>query len=140
MNAIFDEAKGVYRVNNPDGTFSTYTPAQYRELSAVPTTGDADVVTTGDVDVVTTGDVDVVTTGDVDVVTTGDVDVVTTGDANVVLGLYKTLQPIPYTDEEGNVLGEAEVGSVQEVPVELGDSWVEQGLAEKFIEEDNTQA
>jgi hypothetical protein len=31
-NAIFDEHKGVYRVNNVDGTFETYTPAQFAEL------------------------------------------------------------------------------------------------------------
>ena len=36
-NAIFDEAKGVYRVNHRDGSFDTYTPAQYREkFSAEP--------------------------------------------------------------------------------------------------------
>mgnify|MGYP003431159191 FL=1 len=31
MNAFFDAAKGVYRVTNPNGSFETYTPAQYRE-------------------------------------------------------------------------------------------------------------
>lgn len=34
MNGIFDAHKGVYRVNNEDGTFDTYTPEQYRELVA----------------------------------------------------------------------------------------------------------
>lgn len=34
MNGIFDAHKGVYRVNNADGTFDTYTPEQYRELVA----------------------------------------------------------------------------------------------------------
>lgn len=47
------------------------------------------------------------------------------------LGFYKTLQPIPYTDEEGNELGKTEVGSTQEVPVALGDMWVKEGWAEK---------
>jgi hypothetical protein len=44
---------------------------------------------------------------------------------------YKLLADIPYTDEHGVEQGVAEEGSVQEVPVELGDAWVEQGLAEK---------
>lgn len=47
------------------------------------------------------------------------------------LGFYKTLQPIPYTDEDGNEIGVTEVGSIQEVPVTLGDFWVAEGLAEK---------
>lgn len=47
------------------------------------------------------------------------------------LGFYKTLQPIPYTDQEGNEIGMTEVGSIQEVPVALGDFWVADGLAEK---------
>ena len=32
MQGTFIEAKGVYRVENEDGSFSTYTPEQYREL------------------------------------------------------------------------------------------------------------
>ena len=32
MNAIFDEVKGVYRVNHADGSFDTYTPEQFRAL------------------------------------------------------------------------------------------------------------
>ena len=32
MNAIFDEAKGVYRVTKEDGSFETYTPEQFRAL------------------------------------------------------------------------------------------------------------
>lgn len=50
---------------------------------------------------------------------------------NIELGFYKTLQPIPYTNEEGEEIGKTEIGSVQEVPVMLGDFWVAQGLAEK---------
>lgn len=135
MNAIFDEAKGVYRVNNPDGTFATYTPAQYRELSAVTTNKSVD-------DTKTVEDEDANDSSKKDDEQKNESSVEDDGvvEDNVIHGLYKTLQPIPYTDEEGNVLDETEVGSVQEVPVELGDSWVEQGLAEKFIEEDNTQA
>ena len=50
--------------------------------------------------------------------------------SDVELGFYKVLQPIPYTDEEGNEIGTTEVGSIQEVPVTLGDEWVVDGLAE----------
>ena len=53
---------------------------------------------------------------------------------DTVLGFYKTLEPIAYTDEEGNELGKTEVGSIQEVPVALGDMWVAEGLAEKVDE------
>lgn len=35
MNAFFDEAKGVYRVTNSNGSFDTYTPTQYREKFGV---------------------------------------------------------------------------------------------------------
>jgi len=35
MKGIFNEAKGVYQVNNLDGTFDTYTPAQFREKFGV---------------------------------------------------------------------------------------------------------
>lgn len=51
------------------------------------------------------------------------------------LAKYRLLSPIPYTDKEGNEIGKAEIGSIQEVPTELGDSWVTQGLAEKVAEE-----
>lgn len=54
----------------------------------------------------------------------------------VKLGKFKVLAPIEYTDEKGNRLGDTEVGSIQEVPVELGNSWVEQGLAEVFTLDD----
>lgn len=47
------------------------------------------------------------------------------------LGFYKTLQPIPYTNEEGEEIGKTEIGSIQEVPVALGDYWVAEGWAEK---------
>lgn len=52
-----------------------------------------------------------------------------------VLGFYKTLEPISYTDEKGNELGKTEVGSIQEVPVALGDMWVAEGWAEKVTNE-----
>lgn len=51
------------------------------------------------------------------------------------LAKYKVLGEIFPTDEEGNTLETAlEVDSVQEVPIELGNSWVEKGLAEKVEE------
>ena len=56
-------------------------------------------------------------------------------DEEVETAEYLLLEKIPYTDEEGNVTGEAEAGSVQTVPVVLGDSWVEQKLAEKVVNE-----
>jgi hypothetical protein len=34
MIAIFDEAKGVYRVNHADGSFDTYTKEQYHNMLA----------------------------------------------------------------------------------------------------------
>lgn len=49
-NTIYDEVKGVYRVTHANGSFDTYTPAQYRELSngVVPVVeeeeGDADII------------------------------------------------------------------------------------------------
>jgi len=53
---------------------------------------------------------------------------------NGELGFYKVLQPIPFTDEYGAEIGMTEVDSIQEVPVDLGDSWVELGLAVKVDE------
>lgn len=32
MNVFYDEQKGVYRVNNDDGTFDTYTKKDYESL------------------------------------------------------------------------------------------------------------
>jgi UDP-3-O-[3-hydroxymyristoyl] glucosamine N-acyltransferase len=94
MKGTFIEAKGVYRVENADGTFNTYTPEQYRDLqgTAVEDVVDESVVT----DESTIGDESVVTDestiGDEPVVTdestTGDEPVVTdestTGDEPVV--------------------------------------------------------
>lgn len=48
---------------------------------------------------------------------------------------YKVIGVIPILDQEGNKNGFLEEGSIQEVPELLGDSWVEEGLAEKFVEE-----
>lgn len=55
------------------------------------------------------------------------------------LGKFKVLAPIDFTDEKGEKLGELEVGSIQEVPVELGNGWVEQGLAEVFTAEEESE-
>lgn len=53
---------------------------------------------------------------------------------DVELGKFKVLEPIAFTDENGVKMGDLEVGSVQEVPVDLGNSWIEQGKAEKVEE------
>ena len=55
MKAIFDEVKGVYRVNKADGSFETYTPDQYRALNGAEVVveeeeGDEDIVIEDEVD------------------------------------------------------------------------------------------
>lgn len=56
-----------------------------------------------------------------------------------VLKKYKISGEIFPTDEHGTPNEEAlEIGSIQEVPEELGNSWVEQGLASTI--EDDTVA
>ena len=52
------------------------------------------------------------------------------------LAKYKVIGVIPILDEEGNENGFLEEGSIQEVPELLGDSWVEEGIAEKVLEEE----
>lgn len=48
---------------------------------------------------------------------------------------YKILGKIEYSDEKGaEKLGELEIGSVQSLPVVLGDSFVADGLAERVVE------
>lgn len=47
------------------------------------------------------------------------------------LGKYKITGLVDYTDEQGNIRGQLEKDSIQEVPVALGDSWVEAGQAER---------
>ena len=39
---------------------------------------------------------------------------------------------VDYTDEQGNIVGQLEVGSVQELPVSVGDAAVADGRAEVF--------
>lgn len=53
------------------------------------------------------------------------------------LGKYKIVGEVEYTDTKGVAQGKLEVGSVQEVPVAIGDEWVSKGLAEKFVEGDD---
>lgn len=96
QKGIYDEAKGVYRVENKDGSFSTYTPEQYRELE------------------------------------TEEEDAVEVEEYTGELGTYLILKEIPYTDEKGNLEGVTEIGSVQEVPVELGEDWVKSGDAKQI--------
>lgn len=126
-NAIFDEHKGVYRVTHGDGTFDTYTPTQFAELGG-------EVVIEEEEEIVVPDEKTPPSLSDEEVLES----LSSPELKEMVLGSYKLLQPIPYTDEDGNQLGETEVGSIQEVPVELGDSWVEQGLAIKVAEEEKT--
>ena len=108
-NAIFDEHKGVYRVENADGTFETYTPAQYAELVDTSVEEEDEEINTEEDE-----------------------------DANLEesgpLAKFLLLEDIPYTDEFGTPTGTAEKGSIQEVPVELGEAWVAEGKAEAIIE------
>ncbi len=50
------------------------------------------------------------------------------------MGTYKVLVPIEYTDQDGKSEGVLDVGSIQEVPIVLGDMWVNNGDAEKINE------
>lgn len=52
-----------------------------------------------------------------------------------VLKKYKVIGDIHPCDEEGNVLDiHLEIDSIQEVPEELGSSWVNDGLAVEVTE------
>ena len=68
MEAIFDEAKGVYRVEKPDGSFDTYTPSQFRELGGK--VGEVEEETTPEETVETTPEETVETTPEETVETT----------------------------------------------------------------------
>ncbi len=50
------------------------------------------------------------------------------------MGKYKIIGEAPYTDEDGEPAGFLEIGSIQELPVAVGDQFVEDGLAEKIVE------
>lgn len=54
------------------------------------------------------------------------------------IGQYKIIGKAPYTDEHGTQSGFLEIGSVQELPIPVGDVFVEQGVAEK-VEVTGTQ-
>ncbi len=59
-------------------------------------------------------------------------------ETNIALGKYKVIgEIIPVTEEGVSLEVPLEIGSVQEVPVELGESWVTSGLAEKVEEVPN---
>lgn len=47
---------------------------------------------------------------------------------------YKLLKDIETTDEKGNVTGTLKTDTVEELPVELGDIYVKDGIAEKVEE------
>jgi len=117
-STIYNAMTNTYKVTNDDGTFDTYTPAQYESKFGILPSVEEDVA-----DVTT--DIDPLDT----VVPTDEV----APTEELVLTSYKILQPIPFTDELGNEMGMTEVGSVQVVPKELGDEWVEAGLAELVV-------
>lgn len=52
----------------------------------------------------------------------------------IELGWFKITGEIEYTDEEGTPMGKLEIGSVQEVPLDLGRGWVAEGKAEEVEE------
>lgn len=54
-------------------------------------------------------------------------------DVGVATAKYKVVGTITPCDTDGAPLTPLEIGSIQEVPIELGDGWVSQGLAEKEI-------
>lgn len=47
------------------------------------------------------------------------------------MGTYKITGLAEYTDEEGNKMGELEIGSIQSLPTQIGDKFIEDGVAEK---------
>lgn len=117
QNAIFDEHKGVYRVNNADGTFDTYSPAQWAEKNK-------DVITE-------TSDEEVANNEQLEEVTDEEVT-----EYDGPTAKYKLLEVIPVVDQEGNETRVTEVGSIQEVPTELGEYWVKKGWAVAVVEEE----
>lgn len=47
---------------------------------------------------------------------------------------YKIIGDIPATTQDGEPTKHYQIGYIQEVPSELGDAWVAQGLAELVVE------
>lgn len=119
-----DEATKITRVQYADGTFDALTDAEVAERGIV-TEVEEGVETTEE-----SNPSEEVSTQD----TKGDEGVETIDKSE--LGFYKLTQPIPYTGEEGNQIGVAEVGSIQEVPKELGDGWVAEEKAVLATEEE----
>ena len=68
-----------------------------------------------------------------------DTTVETEVDEDIELGLYRTTSEIPYIDENGTQTGVYEVGEVLEIPIELGNSWVEQGVAVAVVSQDGEE-
>lgn len=54
--------------------------------------------------------------------------------ADVEVAKYTITGKAEYTDEKGNVQGELEIGSVQELPVVIGEKFITEGVAELFDE------
>lgn len=56
-------------------------------------------------------------------------------DMPVETAKYKITGEAAYTDEEGNHAGYLEVGSIQELPVIVGERFIVDGVAEAYVEE-----
>ena len=54
------------------------------------------------------------------------------------IGEYKIIGVAKYTDEEGNEVGELEIGSVQKLPKSVGEQFVADGVAEEVKEVDTS--
>ena len=50
------------------------------------------------------------------------------------MGKYEITGVAEYTDEKGDVMGELEIGSIQELPVVIGNTFVEKGVAKVYDE------
>lgn len=131
-NVTFDEFKGVYRVTHPNGSFTTYTPEQFRALSP-------EVVAQETEDDLTEDDLteDQLEEEINNFSPTQDAPNEPVPTEEPELGKYRLLANLPVTDEKGDFIMDAEKGSIQEVPVMLGEYWVNAGLAEVYTETDN---
>ena len=61
-------------------------------------------------------------------------------EVNVVLGKYRVLGEINFTNEVGEPQGVLEIGSIQEVPAVVGEQWVVDGTAERVEDEVDSEA
>jgi len=126
VNTHTDEVTKITRVHYADGTFDAF-PAGTFPVGAVSVEVDEKEEFTEEVIPAVVG-VDSFAFGVVDDATPDEIE----------LGDYRVIGEIPYTDEEGTEQGMTEIGSIQTVPVALGEYWVSEGLAERVIPEVET--